>query len=136
MVLFVLFFGCSNQVGARPRDVNLLPLFPDAEYTSRITKVTSVTQPEVSRDTEAQKEMVSGVSSSNQEGIANSKKIMTSFHKSVKRNNCIKKFVYRVIYNYIFRIPVCKKHKGCQEKFKTVNFSNGKTLAIRYDCYK
>lgn len=134
MVLSVLSFGCSKQVDARPKEVNnLLPLFSDTEDTSRIT---SVTQPEVNRDAEAQKEMISGGSSSNQEEIANSKKITTRFPKSVKRNNCIKKFVYRVIYDYFFAIPVCKKHKGCREKFRTVNFSNGKTLAIAYDCYK
>lgn len=137
MVLFVLFFGCSKQVGARPREVNLLPLFSGTEDSSRITTFTNVTQPEMNRDAEAQKEMTTGGSSSNQEEIANSKKIMTRFlRKSVKSNNCIKKVFYREIYNHIFEIPVCKKHKGCREKFKTVNFSNGKNLAIRYDCYK
>ena len=97
MVLFVLFFGCSKQVGARPREVNLLPLFSGTEDTSRITTFTNVTQPEMNRDAEAQKEMTTGGSSSNQEEIANSKKIMTRFlRKSVKRNNSTKKFVYRV----------------------------------------
>ena len=144
MVLFVLFFGCGQRVNARvfhfsPKEVNLIPLFSDTEDTSRITtikKITSVTQPEVNRDAEAQKETVSGGSSSTQEEIGNSKKIMKRSAKGVKRNNCIKKFVNRVIYNYFFAIPVCKKHKGCREKFKTVNFANGKTLAIRYDCCK
>ena len=66
MVLFVLFFGCSKQVGARPKEVNLLPLLSGTEDTSRITNITNVTQPEVNRDAEAQKEMTSGGSSSNQ----------------------------------------------------------------------
>ena len=123
-------------MGARPKEVNLLPLFPDTKDTSRITRATSVTQPQVNRDAQARKETVSVGSSSNQEEIADSKKTMTRFQKIVKRNNCIKKFVYRVIYNYFFAIPVCKRHKGCNGKFKTVNFSNGKTLAIQYDCYK
>ena len=137
MVLFVLFFGCSKQVGARPKEVNLLPLLSGTEDTSRITGITNVTQPEVKRDAEAQKEMAGGGSSSNQEEIANSKKIMTRFlRKGVKRNNCVKKVFNRVIYNYVFEIPVCKKHKGCREIVRTVNFSNGKTLAITYDCYK
>ena len=48
-------------------------------------------------------------------------------------NACIKRFVYRIIYNWVFKIPVCKQ--GCQSKFRTVNFSNGKTLAIVFDCY-
>lgn len=136
MVLFVLFFGCSKPVGARPKEVNLLPLFPDTKDTSRITRATSVTQRQVNRDAQARKETISVGSSSNQEEIADSKRTMTRFQRSLKRNNCIKKFVYRVIYNYFFAIPVCKQHKGCNGKFKTVNFSNGKTLAIRYDCYK
>lgn len=141
MVLFVLFFGCSQQVDATPKEVNLFPLFSDTEETpriTRITRITSVTQPEVNRDAETQKEMVSGGSSSNQEEITNSKNITTRIfpRKGVKRNNCIKKFVYRVIYNYFFAIPVCKKRKGCREKFMSVNFSNGETSAIRYDCYK
>ena len=134
MVLSVLFFGCSKQVGARPKEVNLLPLLSGTEDTSRIT---GITQPEVKRDAEAQKEMAGGGSSSNQEEIANNKKITTrSLRKSVKRNNCVKKVFTRVIYNYVFEIPVCKKHKGCRERVRTVNFSNGKTLAITHDCYK
>ena len=137
MVLFVLFFGCSKQVGARPKEANLLPLLSGTEDTSRITGITNVTQPEVKRDAEAQKEMAGGGSSSNQEELANSKKIMTRFlRKGVKRNNCVKKVFNPVIYNYVFEIPVCKKHKGCRERVRTVNFSNGKTLAITYDCYK
>jgi len=114
-----------------PKEVNLFPLVSDTEDTSRIRtikRITNVTQPEVNHGAEAQKP--------NREEIGNSKKITTRFRKDVKRNNCIKKFVYQVIYNYVFAIPVCKKHKGCREKFKTVNFSNGKTLAISYDCYK
>ena len=66
MVLFVLFFGCSKQVGARPKEVNLLPLLSGTEDTSRIMGLTDVTQPEVKRDAEAQKEMAGGGSSSNQ----------------------------------------------------------------------
>ena len=140
MVLFVLFSGCSKQVGARPKEVKLLPLFSGTEDTSRITtitKITNVTQAEVNRDAEAPKEMASDGSSPNQEEVTNRKKIMTRFPtKGVKRNNCIKRVFYRLIYNHVFTIPVCKKHKGCREKYRTVNFSNGKTLGIRYDCYK
>ena len=49
-------------------------------------------------------------------------------------NACIEKYFYRIIYNIFFRIPVCKKH--CKAKYKSVTFQNGKTYAIRYDCYK
>ena len=105
MVLFVLFSGCSKQVGARPKEVKLLPLFSGTEDTSRITtitKITNVTQAEVNRDAEAPKEMASDGSSPSQEEVTNSKKIMTRFPtKGVKRNICIKRVFYRVIYNYI-----------------------------------
>ena len=49
-------------------------------------------------------------------------------------NACIERYIYRIIYNYFFRIPVCKA--GCKPKYKSVNFSNGQTYAILYDCYK
>ena len=48
-------------------------------------------------------------------------------------NACIKRYVYRSIYNWVFKIPVCKQ--GCKSKFRTASFSNGKTLAIVSDCY-
>ena len=48
-------------------------------------------------------------------------------------NACVKQYVYRIIYNWVFKIPVCKQ--GCKSKFKSANFSNNKTLAIAYDCY-
>jgi len=48
-------------------------------------------------------------------------------------NACIKRYVNRIIYNRVFRIPVCKQ--GCKSKFRTINFSNGRTLAIVVDCY-
>ena len=47
-------------------------------------------------------------------------------------NACVQRYVYRSIYNWVFKIPVCKQ--GCKSKFMTVNFSNNKTLAIAYDC--
>ena len=48
-------------------------------------------------------------------------------------NVCIKKYIYRIIYNYLFRIPICKA--SCKPKVRNVTFKNGKTRAIRYDCY-
>ena len=49
-------------------------------------------------------------------------------------NACTERYVYQIIYNRVFRIPICKV--GCKPKYMTVNFANGKTQAIRYDCYK
>ena len=49
-------------------------------------------------------------------------------------NACIIKYIFRVLYNVFFKIPVCKKH--CKAKYKIVTFRNGQTKAIRYDCYK
>ena len=49
-------------------------------------------------------------------------------------NGCIKRYEYYIIYNRVFRIPICKV--GCKPKYRIVIFSNGKTKAIRYDCYK
>ena len=49
-------------------------------------------------------------------------------------NGCIERYIYRFIYNYYFRIPICKA--GCKSKYRIVNFPNGNTYAIRYDCYK
>ena len=48
-------------------------------------------------------------------------------------NACIKRYVYRSIYNRVFRIAVCKQ--GCKSEFRTINFSNGRTLTIVFDCY-
>ena len=48
--------------------------------------------------------------------------------------DCIERYIYHTIYNYVFKIPVCKR--GCRHKFKTVNFSGGITMAIAYDCEK
>ena len=72
-------------------------------------------------------------------GVAGKNEAQTSQHLGNARkarnasNACIERYQYRFIYNYFFRIPVCKQ--GCKRKLKTVTFSNGKTLAIVYDCY-
>ena len=54
-------------------------------------------------------------------GEANSKAIQVSRAARNATNVCIKRFVYRIIYNWVFKIPVCKQ--GCNSKFRTVNFS-------------
>lgn len=118
---------------ARPKEVTLPSIFSETKDTWRIT---SITQKELIRDAEEEKDLLSEVTLSNQEEYADSEDITIRFPRSVKKNTCIKEFKYRVIYGYFFAIPICKKHKGCKDKMKTVNFSNGKTLTITYDCYK
>lgn len=95
-----------------------------------------VTQPELIRSAEAEKELISDRTSSIQEENAADENFEIRFPRSVKDNKCIKKFVNRIIYNYYFAVPLCKIGKGCKEKMMTVNFSNGKTIAIAYDCFK
>ena len=36
---------------------------------------------------------------------------------------CIERFVYRIICNRGFRIPICKQ--GCKTRYRAVNFSKG-----------
>jgi len=57
----------------------------------------------------------------------------TQVSRTARNAACIVRHVYQTIYNYGFRIPVCKQ--GCKHQYKTVNFPNGKTLAIPYNCY-
>ena len=66
-------------------------------------------------------------------GEADSKVFQVSRTARNAANACVKRYVYRIIYNWVFKIPVCKQ--GCKSKVRTVNFSNGKTLAITYGCY-
>lgn len=115
---------------ARPKEVTLSSLFSE-------TKDSSLTQRKLIHSAKAEEEFVSGATSSIQEeNIGSEDDITIRFLRSVKSNTCIKKFVYRVIYNYFFAIPICKKHRGCKEKMRTVTFANGKTLAITFDCYR
>lgn len=60
----------------------------------------------------------------------------TSFPSSVNKNPCIKRFRYRIIFNYFFAIPVCKGHQGCFEVIKIVNFGKGRTYAIPTNCQR
>ncbi|KAJ7369905.1 hypothetical protein OS493_035684 [Desmophyllum pertusum] len=62
-----------------------------------------------------------------------SRNLSNSRHARDASNPCIKRYVYRIIYNYFFIIPVCKQ--GCKEKLKIVTFSKGQTRAIVDDCY-
>ena len=49
-------------------------------------------------------------------------------------NPCVERYEYRIIYNFFFRIPICKQ--SCLPVLKIVNFGNGRTLGIVYDCIK
>ena len=66
-------------------------------------------------------------------GEANQKVTQVSRTARNAGNACIKRYVYRSIYNRVFRIAVCKQ--GCKSKFRTINSSNGRTLTIVFDCY-
>jgi len=72
-------------------------------------------------------------SKSNVQGTGEGSGKETQVSRTARNAACIARYVYRTIYNYGFRIPVCKQ--GCKHQYKTVNFSNGKTLAIAYNCY-
>ena len=61
-------------------------------------------------------------------------KVTRTASRRTIQNACIERYVYYTIYNYAFKIPICKK--GCNSRYRTVSFSNGKTYAVRYDCYK
>jgi len=57
----------------------------------------------------------------------------TQVSRTARNAACIARHVHRSIYNYVFQIPICKQ--GCKNKYHTVNFSNGQSLVIAYDCY-
>ena len=61
-------------------------------------------------------------------------KVKRTASRRTAQNTCIERYLYRTIFNYFFKIPVCKK--GCNPKKKTVTFAKGKSYAITYDCYK
>ena len=52
--------------------------------------------------------------------------------RTARNAACIERYVYRVILNHIFSIPICKQ--GCKLMYKTVNFRSGHTRTIPYDC--
>ena len=79
------------------------------------------------RIAENQREMLTADSS----GIAT-----TPFPRTVNENICIKRYRYRIICNYFFVIPVCKKHQGCYEVKKIVSFGKGRTYAITFNCQR
>ena len=57
---------------------------------------------------------------------------VTQVSRTARNAACIERYVYRVILNYIFPIPICKQ--GCKLMYKTVNFGSGHTRTIPYDC--
>lgn len=132
-MLCVLTLSYNTQVDARPKEVTM-PLL--LSQTKDASKNTIITPQEMIGEVKATNELSSDLTSSSQEQNSGSQHITIHFPRSAKRNTCIKKYVYRLIYNYFFAIPICKKHEGCKEKMETVNFSNGKTLAITFDCGK
>ncbi|XP_022794300.1 uncharacterized protein LOC111333042 [Stylophora pistillata] len=133
MALGVLIMNCSIQVEARPKvpSVSLLHGMINSSEKNNIN--TRQEQREI-RSAKSEKEKTTDSTSVIQEEHATAEQFKTSFPKSTKDNECIKKYDQRLIYNYFFAIPHCKK--GCKEKFRFVSFSNGKTLSMVYDCFK
>ena len=61
----------------------------------------------------------------------------TRFPRNSDDNNpCIKRLDYRIIYNYFFTIPVCKRHKHCRREKKIIRFANGKEFGITSNCVR
>lgn len=72
--------------------------------------------------------------SAGEENIKEEQSPANSLNARNANNPCIERYVYRIYYNYVFKVPICKK--GCTPLHKIVAFSNGKQVAIPYDCYK
>ena len=60
----------------------------------------------------------------------------TLTRNSYDNNPCIKRLDYRIIHNYFFTIPVCKRHKHCRREKKIVRFANGKEFGITSNCVR
>ena len=61
-------------------------------------------------------------------------KVTQAAWRRTAQNACIERYEYHIVYNRVFRVPICKQ--GCKPRFRIVNFANGKAVALRYDCYK
>ena len=108
MVLCALMMNSSIQVQARPRVSPVSPLHGMMNSSGKSTVNTLQDRPMIS-SAKLEKEKTTN-------------------------NQCLKKFDYRLIYNYFFEIPLCKKE--CKEKVNFVTFSNGEMLSVVYDCVK
>ena len=120
----------SDREESRSGDDKFLNLqiytMDDKAFIEELDQLGKSSKPDHLQETETQDE-ASAV------GEADAKLFQVSRTARNAVNACIKRFVYRIIYNLVFKIPVCKQ--SCKTKFRTVNFSNGKNLAIAYDCY-
>ena len=109
----------TNQSVPNAREASLKP------STAVSTMELQVTRYKTERIADNQREMVTADAS----GVAT-----TPF--PVNENTCIKRYRYRIICNYFFAIPVCKKHQGCYEVKKIVSFGKGRTYAITFKCQR
>ena len=129
MALCVLMMNSSIQVQARPR-ISSVSLFHGMINSSGKRTV----------NTSQDRRMVHGAKSEKTTYLTSAtqgehvEQFKRRFPKSMKDNQCIKKFDHHLIYNYVFEIPHCKK--DCKEKVRFVTFSNGKIQAVVYDCVK
>ena len=131
MALCVLTMNSSIQVQATPR-VSSTSLLHGMMNSSRKSTVSARQDRRIIHSAKSEKEKTTDSTSATQgEHVTAEQK---SFSKSAKDNLCIEKFDHRLIYNYVFEIPHCKK--DCKEKVRFVSFSNGEMLSVVYDCVK
>ena len=141
----VLLLSCRTDVKARPTDSSLLSVHEVEDTSRKIAQATEEQngQGQLQRETELEDTFSSGMPLTRHRVTRSQEDLLTAdaagftqtvFPKRVKKNNCIRRFRYQIIYNYFFAIPVCKKHSGCIEVKQIVNFPKGRTLAITYNC--
>lgn len=141
MSLF-LFSSCRTEVNARPGDPLRLSDYEGRETSSKIAQAVKETGLKRNQGDTEVKDASNEIAQArkeqdvtrNREGTADGKLIRTRFTRNAKKNRCIKRYDYRIIYNHFFAIPICKKRRGCKEVIKFVNFGRGKTLGITYNC--
>ena len=131
MALCVLMMNSSIQVQARPR-ISSVSLFHGMINSSGKSTVNTSQDRRMVHGAKSEKTVYLTSATQGEHVIA--EQFKRRFPKSTKDNQCIKKFDHRLIYNYVFEIPHCKK--DCKEKVRFVTFSNGKIQAVAYDCVK
>ena len=139
-----LLLSSRMDVAARPTDTWLLSVYESKDASSQTVQAaeeTSLTQIQGEREVKdtskeiAQARKEHSVMRNQEETADAGGFIRTRFTRNIK-NRCIKRYDYKIIYNHFFAIPICKKHRGCKEVIKFVNFGSGKTIPITYNCVR
>ena len=144
IVALALLLSSRMDVAARPTDTWLLSVYESKDASSQTVQAaeeTSLTQIQGEREVKdtskeiAQARKEHSVMRNQEETADAGGFIRTRFTRNIK-NRCIKRYDYKIIYNHFFAIPICKKHRGCKEVIKFVNFGSGKTIPITYNCVR